>query len=285
MKKFLAIFLVFTLLFAFAACDKNGKDDESSTNPTEQTDNTGPTSDTKEPSSNKKDETTTAEPFENPNLTVPEALFDIVSVNDYTLTSRTPLTSASTGETTIGKRYERKQAMTTVIPNKITADSTEITIMQTTVRELMDKGWTAIGKTDTTLAIKAGKGTLAFLKNDQGRMLSFNVMNTTTNVLALADCTIAGASVLKEMNVEYDWVNLVLGDKVGTNSSYEDIVSALGNPLGISVKELFQKDDYVKCDVTLLYEYKAGNTTYDVAIGYVDENGKATLNSFIISTK
>lgn len=283
MKKFLAIFLVLTLLFSFAACDKNGKDDESTTNPTEQTDDNG-TTNKNEPSSN-KEERPTAPPFKNPNLTVPEALFDVVSVDDYTLTSRTPNTSASTGETTIGKRYERKQAMTTVIPNKITADSTEITIMQTTVRELMNKGWTAIGKTDTTLAIKAGRGTLAFFKNDQGRMLSFNVMNTTTNVLALADCTIVGASVLKEMNVEYDWVNFVLGDKAGTNSSYEDIVAALGMPMGISVKELFQKDDYVKCDVTLLYEYKAGNTTYNVAIGYVDENGKATLNSFILSTK
>ena len=57
MKKFLAIFLVLTLLFSFAACDKNGKDDESTTNPTEQTGDNG-TTNKNEPSSNKQEKPT-----------------------------------------------------------------------------------------------------------------------------------------------------------------------------------------------------------------------------------
>ncbi len=283
MKKFLAIFLVLTLLFSFAACNKDVDDGESTTTPVEQTSENGVTN-KNEPSSSKQ-EKPTAPPFNNPNLTVPEALFELVNVNDYTLNSRKPNSSATSGDTTLGKRYERKQMMTTVIPNKITAGSTEIIIMQTTVRELIDKGWAPIGKTDINKAVKQGKGSLAFFKNDQGKMLSFNVANNTTNILALADCTIVGVSWLTKMNVEYDWVELVLGDKCGTTSSYADIIDEMGMPYTITVKEKYHKNDYVECEVTLLYEYKASNIVYDVNIAYTDKNGQATLDSFIVTAK
>lgn len=283
MKKFLAIFLVLALLFSFAACNKNGNDDENSTNPTEQTDDNG-TTNKNEPSSN-KEEKPTAPPFNNPNLTVPEALFDVVSVDDYTLKSRDPNTSASTGETIIAKRYDIKQSKTTVIPDKITSGSTEIVFMNTTLRDVMSNGWTVVSKTDVNKAVKAGRPAAVMLKNAEGKTLKFSAINNTSSLVSVADCVVTEVAVIKSMEHDYAWASFMLGDKVGTESTYNDIVSGLGTPMAINVKEFYQKDTYVKCEASLLYEYKAGNTTYTVSVGYVDKNGTATLDSFIVSAK
>lgn len=283
MKKFLAIFLVLTLLFSFAACNKNGNDDESTTNPTEQTGDNG-TTNKNEPSSNKQ-EKPTAPPFNNPNLTVPEALFDIISVDDYTLNGRDPNTSASTGETTIVKRYDIKQSKTTVIPDKITSGSTEIVFMNTTLRDVMSNGWTLASKTDLNKAVKAGRPTAVLLKNAEDKILRFNAINNTSSLVAVADCVVTEVAVVKSAKMDYAWASFMLGDKVGTESTYNDVVSGLGTPMAINVKEFYQKDTYVKCQVALLYEYKVGNTTYTVSVGYVDENGTATFDNIIVSAK
>ena len=216
---------------------------------------------------------------------MPEALFDVVSVDDYTLKSRDPNTSASTGETIIAKRYDIKQSKTTVIPDKIVSGSTEIVFMNTTLRDVMSNGWNVVSKTDMNKAVKAGRPTAVMLKNAEGKTLKFSAINNTSNLVAVADCVITEVAVIKSMEHDYAWANFMLGDKVGTESTYNDIVSSLGTPMAINVKEFYQKDTYVKCEVSLLYEYKAGNTTYTVSVGYVDENGKATLDSFIVSSK
>ena len=282
MKKFLAIFLVLTLLFSFAACNKNGNDDENSTNPTEQTDDNG-TTNKNEPSSN-KEEKPTAPPFNNPNLTVPETLFDVVSVDDYTLRSRDPNTSSS-GLTTIAKRYEHKQSKITAIPEKIMVGSTAVVLNHTTLGDVLALGWTIEGKTDENQAIKPGKSSVVFLKNDQNNIVKMDIVNKTSNIVSVKQCVITEVGIIKTMNIDYGWVSVSLENSANTQSSYADVIKALGEPSAINVNEFYQGNDYNYCKATLVYEMKSGNTTYTVSVGYEDKNGTATLDSFIVSAK
>ena len=286
MKKFLAIFLVLTLLFSFAACNKNGNDDENSTNPTEQTDDNGTTNKNEKPSRpNKNEEKTTAEPFVNPNLTEPANLFKVVDVKNYDLKEGKPNTFQSSGVTMIIKRYTLKGQNTNAIPDTISVGSSEFVFMQTTLKDILAQGWTLVGKTDVNQGVKAGEEANAIIKNAQGEIIKIKVMNKTTNIAAAGDCVFSEAGVVKSLKSENDWVTFKLGDTVNTDSSYAEVIKGLGNPKGINVVEYYRGNNFNYCKATLVYEYKSGNTTYTVSIGYEDKNGTATLDSFIVSAK
>ncbi len=286
MKKFLAIFLVLTLLFSFAACNKDGnKDDESSTNPTEQTDNNG-TTNKNEPSSrpNKNEEKTTAEPFVNPNLTEPAKLFKVVDVKNYDLKEGKPNTTASSGVTFIAKRYTAKNPVNT-IPNTVSVGSSQFVLHQTTLNDIVAQGWTLVGRTDINQAVKAGEEANAMIKNGQNEIIKIKVMNKTANVAAAGDCVISEAGIVKSIKNSSEWATFKLGDTVNTDSAYAEVVKTFGNPKNITVAEYYKGNTYNYCKATLVYEQKVDNITYTVSIGYTDENGKATLDSFIVSAK
>jgi len=284
MKKFLAIFLVLTLLFAFAACDKNGKDDENSTSPTEQTDDNGTTNKNEASRPNKNEEKTTAEPFENPNLTEPANLFKVVDVKNYDLKEGKPNTTASSGVTFIAKRYAAKNPVNT-IPNTVSAGSSQFVLHQTTLKDIVAQGWSLVGRTDVNQAVKAGEEANAMIKNSQNEIIKIKVMNKTANVAAAGDCVISEAGIVKTIKNDSEWAKFKLGDTVNTDSSYAEVVNGFGNPKNITVAEYYKGNTFNYSKATLVYEQKVDNITYTVSIGYTDENGKATLESFIVSAK
>lgn len=284
MKKFLAIFLVLTLLLSFAACDKNGKDDETTTNPTEQTDGNG-TTDKNEPSSKPdRGETTTAEPFVNPNLTEPAKLFKAVDVKNYDLKEGKPNTTASSGVTFIAKRYTAKNQVVNTIPNTVSVGSSKFVFHQTTLKEFVAQGWALEGKTDINQAVEAGKEANALIKNSQDEMIKIKVMNKTANVMAAGDCVISEVGIVKTITSS-TWAGFKLGDTVSTDSAYAEVVKGLGAPKNITVAEYYKGNTFNYSKATLVYEQQVDGITYSVSIGYTDENGKATLESFIVSAK
>lgn len=285
MKKFLAIFLVLTLLFSFAACDKNGKDDESTTNPTEQSTDNGTTNKNEKPSRPNKEEKTTAEPFVNPNLTEPANLFKLIDAKNYDLKEGKPNTTASSGVTFIAKRYTVKNQVANTIPDNILIDSSKFVFHQTTLKEIIAQGWTLVGRTDINQAVKAGAEANAMIKNSQNEIIKIKVMNKTSNIAAAGDCVISEVGIVKTIKADSEWVTFKLGDTVNTDSSYAEVVKGFGNPRNITVAEYYKGNTYNYCKATLVYEQKVNNTTYTVSIGYTDENGKATLDSFIVSVK
>ena len=179
MKKFLAIFLVLILLFSFAACNK---DDDTNTDDTTTTENQvgEQTTDGEEDTTNKKPnrlETTTAAPFENPNITEPAALFKIVDVNNYTHKSADPNTTKSSGVTFIAKRYEIKNSSDNALPAKINTEGTEFVLNETLLKDFASNGWTVISKKDMNTAAEAGSETSVILKNSTGKTTKLVVTN------------------------------------------------------------------------------------------------------------
>ncbi len=282
MKKFLAIFLVFTLLFAFAACNKNEVVDENSTTQAEQT--TDESTTRKKP--NFKEEKTTAEPFVNPNLTEPANLFKVINVNDYDFKESKPNTFDSSGVTMLMKRYTFKGQSANALPDSISVGSSKFVFMQTTLKEILAQGWTLIGKSDVNQAVKSGETANILIKNGQEEVLKIKVLNKTANIVAAGDCVINEAGVVKSVKNQYSWVDFTFGDTTNTNSSYAEIVSGLGNPAKVNVVEYYKgKDDLNRCNATLVYEYKSGDTTYNISIAYEDNVVTATLESFNVTAK
>lgn len=284
MKKFLAIFLVLTLLFSFAACnndkDVTNGDDTTSGQDTEQTAGN-------EESTSKKPrpETTTAAPFENPNLTEPSALFKIIDVNDYEFKSGKPNTTASSGVTFIAKRYENKNAAQNTLPAQINTEGTDFVLNETLLKDFIAKGWTITSKNDANTAIEAGKDTSVLLKNSQGKTTKLVVTNKNSTSMALADCVITEIGILKTIT-EQDWAEFTIDGNANTSSStYADFINAFGEPKSINVAEYYKGNDYTHAKVTLMFEKVVNNQTWSLSITVYDENGKATIESGIYEVK
>lgn len=280
MKKFLAIFLVLTLLFSFAACNKddvNSGDDTTTEQNGEQTTN-------KKPPFN-KGETTTAEPFENPNLTEPAALFKIVKAEDYNFIGGTPKTTATSGVTFIAKRYDNKNFTANTFSANISTGNANLILNETLLKDVIAQGWTIMSKNDANTSIVAGGTQSVFLKSSQGEAIKFAVANKNSTSVALADCVITEVGILKTIT-EQTWADFAIDGKTVTGDmSYADYVNAFGNPKTISVNEFYQGNDYEYCKTTLVFEKVEGNLTWTVTVGAVDENGKTTIESCIFGVK
>ena len=286
MKKFLAIFLALTLLFSFAACNKDGNGDDNTSTPTEQTDDNGTTnkneSTTKKPI---KEEKTTAEPFVNPNITEPANLFKVVDVNGYNHQEGTPNTAPSSGVTFIANRYTAKNQVANTIPNTVSVGASQFVFAQTTLKEIVGQGWTPVGKTDLNQAVEPGKEANAIIKNAQNSIIKIKVINKTSNVVAAGDCVLSEVGIVKSVKSDYSWAAFKLGDTVSTDSVYAEVVNNFGNPTSITAAEYYKGNTYNYCKATLAFEQKIDGLTYTVSIGYTDTNGKATVDSFIVSAK
>ena len=288
MKKFLAIFLVLILLFSFAACNK---DDDTNTDGTTTTENQAgeQTTDGEEDTTNKKPnrfETTTAAPFENPNITEPAALFKIVGFDNYNLKSADPNTSKSSGVTFIAKRYEIKNSSDNTLPAKINTEGTEFVLNETLLKDFASNGWTVISKKDMNTAAEAGSETSVILKNSTGKTTKLVVTNKSSTSMALGDCVITEIGILKTIT-EQKWAEFTLDGKAGTtNSTYADFINAFGEPKSINVAEYYKGNDYTHSKVTLLFEQKVGNETWSMSVSYEDKaTGEVTLQSCIYEVK
>ncbi len=283
MKKFLAIFLVLTLLFSFAACNKDGKDDESSTTPsTEQTEDNGTTNKAENPSSNKNEENTTAEPFVNPNLTEPSSLFSLIDVNEYKVEERKPNSSATSGVTVLAKQYALKADKNNDISNGIRLDSTTIVLGETYLKELFDAGWKVSGNADANTAVKTGEKATVIINNEENKVVQLNVKNESTNTVAVSDCTIVKISVLKEIKNQ-NWLDFTIGDTVNTASAtYSSCVTALGEPNFVNVSEYYNGNEYSHCKVTMIFRQTINGSTYTITIGGEDKAKAFVLNSCVV---
>lgn len=287
MKKFLAIFLVLTLLFSFAACN-NDKPDNDGDTPTESQvgeQTTGGEEDTtkKKP----RPETTTAAPFENPNLTEPAALFKIVGFDNYNLKSADPNTSKSSGVTFIAKRYEIKNSSGNTLPAKINTEGTEFVLNETLLKDFAANGWTVISKKDMNTAAEAGSETSVILKNSAGKTTKLVVTNKSSTSMALGDCVITEIGILKTIT-EQTWAEFTIDGKAGTSklSSYNDYVNAFGKPSKINIAEYYKGNDYTHSKVTLIFEQKIGNATWSMSVSYEDKTtGEVELQSCIYEVK
>ncbi len=287
MKKFLAIFLVLTLLFSFAACnnDKPNNDVDTSTESQVDEQTTGGEEDT----TNKKPrpETTTAAPFENPNLTEPAALFEIVGFDNYNLKSADPNTSKSSGVTFIAKRYEIKNSSGNTLPAKINTEGTEFVLNETLLKDFAANGWTVISKKDMNTAAEAGSETSVILKNSAGKTTKLVVTNKSSTSMALGDCVITEIGILKTIT-EQTWAEFTIDGKAGTSnlSSYNDYVKAFGKPAKINIAEYYKGNDYTHSKVTLIFEQKIGNATWSMSVSYEDKvTGEVELQSCIYEVK
>lgn len=288
MKKFLAIFLVLTILFAFAACkpDDNTDVDNSTT---ESTAADGQSTNGEEDTTKKKPrpETTTCAPFENPNLTEPSALFKIVGFDNYNLKSADPNTSKSSGVTFIAKRYEIKNSSGNTLPAKINTEGTDFVLNETLLKDFVAKGWTVISKKDMNTAAEAGSETSVILKNGAGKTTKLVVTNKSATSMPLSDCVITEIGILKTIT-EQTWAEFTIDGKAGTATlaSYNDYVSAFGKPVKINVAEYYKGNDYTHSKVTLIFEQKVGNETWSMSVSYEDKaTGEVTLQSCIYEVK
>ena len=288
MKKFLAIFLILTILFAFAACkpDDNTDVDNSTT---ESTAADGQSTNGEEDTTKKKPrpETTTCAPFENPNLTEPSALFKIVGFDNYNLKSADPNTSKSSGVTFIAKRYEIKNSSGNTLPAKINTEGTDFVLNETLLKDFAAKGWTVISKKDMNTAAEAGSETSVILKNGAGKTTKLVVTNKSATSMPLSDCVITEIGILKTIT-EQTWAEFTIDGKAGTATlaSYNDYVSAFGKPVKINVAEYYKGNDYTHSKVTLIFEQKVGNETWSMSVSYEDKaTGEVTLQSCIYEVK
>lgn len=288
MKKFLAIFLVLTILFAFAACkpDDNTDVDNSTT---ESTAADGQSTNGEEDTTKKKPrpETTTCAPFENPNLTEPSALFKIVGFDNYNLKSADPNTSKSSGVTFIAKRYEIKNSSGNTLPAKINTEGTDFVLNETLLKDFVAKGWTVISKKDMNTAAEAGSETSVILKNGAGKTTKLVVTNKSATSMPLSDCVITEIGILKTIT-EQTWAEFTIDGKAGTATlaSYNDYVSAFGKPAKINVAEYYKGNDYTHSKVTLIFEQKVGNETWSMSVSYEDKaTGEVILQSCIYEVK
>ena len=288
MKKFLAIFLILTILFAFAACkpDDNTDVDNSTTESTvadEQSTNGEEDTTKKKP----RPETTTCAPFENPNLTEPSALFKIVGFDNYNLKSADPNTSKSSGVTFIAKRYEIKNSSGNTLPAKINTEGTDFVLNETLLKDFAAKGWTVISKKDMNTAAEAGSETSVILKNGAGKTTKLVVTNKSAASMPLSDCVITEIGILKTIT-EQTWAEFTIDGKAGTATlaSYNDYVSAFGKPVKINVAEYYKGNDYTHSKVTLIFEQKVGNETWSMSVSYEDKaTCEGTLQSCIYEVK
>jgi hypothetical protein len=287
MKKFLAIFLVLTLLFSFAACNKEGNGDEGTTTveQSERDEQPSKGGDKSEHTTKKREEKTTAAPFVDPVITEPAKLFSLVNVNDYDHKESTPNTTASSGVTFIMNRYTLKNNNSNTIPDAVTVGSFDFVLGETTVSDALANGWSLIGKIDVNTAVEAGDEKGIILQSSDGKILRIGTMNKTANTVAITDCVIVEVCVTKSVENKFGWVDFNLGDNVSTDATYEEAVKNLGKPQTINVVEYYKGNDFTRSTVTLLFEKKSGDTTYMVSIGYKDENGKAVLENFVVTAK
>ncbi len=286
MKKFLAMFLVFTLLFSFAACNK-GDDTNTDDNTTTESQVGEQTPGVEEDTTKKKpnkEEKTTAKPFENPNLTQPEALFKIIDVNGYILQSRTPKTLSS-GVAIVAERYEAKGNVSNDIPANIMIDGTEVVLNGTMVKDVISQGWTTIGKNNANTAVESGKETTVYLENGNKETVKLSVTNKTTSSVAVAECTITGVDVTKTVEQKI-WADFTIGGKANTsNSGYGDYINAFGNPISVNVVEYYQNEKFTHCKATLGFEKTVGNDTWTVLVVFEDVNGELKIDSCTVEVK
>lgn len=289
MKKFLAILLVFALMFSFAACNPDDNTDTGVTdNTTENTVDEQPTNVEEETTKKKpRPETTTAPPFENPNLTEPSALFDLVGFDNYSLMSAKPNTSKTSGVTFIAKRYELRSSAGNSLPAGIDTEGTKFVLNETLLKDFIANGWTIISKKDANSAAEAGTETSVLLKNNAGKTTKLIVTNKSATSMALGDCVITEIGILKTIT-EQTWAEFTIDNKAGTSalSSYNDYVNAFGKPSKINVAEYYKGNDYTHSKVTLLFEQKIGNETWTMSVSYEDKvTGEVELQSCIYEVK
>ncbi len=283
MKKFLAIFLVLTLLFSFAACDKNNgpdNDDETASGQNVEQTNDNDETQSKKPLPN--EEKTTAPPFENPNITEPEALFKIIDINDYELKSSNPNTTATSGVTFIAKRYDVKNTVSNSISPNVTLDGAKIVLNETTVNDFIAQGWTISSKKDANTAVTAGDDQSAVLKNGNGEAVMVKTMNKSNIDLSLGECVITQVGINKDIEQE-NWADYTIDGKTNTASStYADYMNAYGNPTSVNVVEYYQGNDYTHSKVTLNFENSVDGATMTLTVAFSDVGGVATSNSCVI---
>ncbi len=285
MKKFLAIFLVLTLLFSLAACIKNdgpdNGDDSTSGQDTEQTADNGETTTKKSPIK----ETTTAPPFVDPKLTEPAALFALLNLNDYNHKEAKPNTTPYTGVTFIANRYEIKNAVANNISDKIYAGDAEIILNETTVNGLIAQGWTISSKRDANTAVEAGDSSSTVLHNGNKEAVMVKAINKTSNSMSLGDCTIT--YVINNKDIEQEtWADFKIDGKVNTASAtYMDFVKTFGMPKSINAVEYYKGNDYTRCKATLIFEKTVATGTLTLTVSFEDTNGKATISSCCLEFK
>lgn len=285
MKKFLAIFLVLTLLFSFAACnrdDKPGVDDDTTTeSPVDEQSTNGEEDTTKK---KPRPETTTAAPFENPDLTEPAALFKVVGVDNYNLKESKPNTAQSSGVTMIIKRYEIKNNAGNTLSGKISTEGTEFVLNETLLKDFAANGWTVVSKKDINTAIEAGKDASVILKNSQGKATKLKVTNTASTSMAMGDCVITEIGIVKTITQE-TWADFTIDGKAGTaKASYEDYVNAFGKPKNINVGEYYKGNDYNYSKATLVFEQKVNGKTWTISVGFEEKStGEREIQSCIYS--
>ena len=290
MKKFLAIFLVLTLIFAFAACKKGDDTNTDDGNTTEVQGGEQQSPDGEEDTTKKKSErfeTTTAAPFENPNILEPERLFKLVDMNSYTSKSSDPNTTKSSGVTFIMNRYEKMNSSGNTISASISAEGTAFVMNETVLRDFIANGWAIYGNKDANAAIEAGESTGVVLKNSQGKTIRFTVTNKAAISMALADCVITEVGVLKTVE-NYDWADFVIDNKAGTAalSSYADYINAFGEPKTINATEYYKGNDYTHTKVTMIFEQKIGNETWSISVAYDDKaTGEIVFENCVYKVK
>ncbi len=264
MKKFSAILLVLAILCSFAAC-KGGSNEETTT---------------KRQYYKEYGESIV---FENPNLTVPEALFKVVQEKDYSKEESDPNTTQSSGVTMIQKKYTLNKDNLNAIPVKVTSGTTQMLLNKTVLKDVVAGGWKYVGKINAETTVGAGKKSAVILTNSEGKTLKLSVINRTAETAAIGECVIVEVGITKTVETEGGWADFTLGNTVKTDANYETVVKELGAPQKINVVERYKGNDFNFCNVNLIYEKQAGGVKYSVSVSYRDDGKKSTLESLIVT--
>lgn len=256
MKKILALLLTFSILFTVTACgasEKTSNNDKSANN------------DSNESSTQKND------------TPKPEKLFNLIDIDNYEIKIDDPYVDEKNNSMSISKSYTLKTENKFTADKKIKIENTEITFNLTTVKDFLAEGW-EISDSAANYQLAANICTKSMAKNKNGKTADIFGLNNTNDVAVFSDCVINRVSIDYHYSIEKHTAELTYGSlNFNKNTTYDDVLSAFGEPECIFVTEHYDNGVYTYSNIQLNYEQKDTDYKTDdcsVEMEFRDENNQ-----------
>lgn len=220
MRKLICLLLTLVIILALSAC---GSDNSTAT-------------------SGKKDES----------MNISDVFFN---KDNYTVENEEPQVSGSTRNTTA--KYTLKEKDSLNFTNKIYVESNLITFKSTKISDLILNGWTLENTNKASLSLDAKQYTNTLAKNSNGKYAMFYALNPNNTATVFSNCIINKLEInTGSYAVYYNATQAASFDYEGitASSTAADVVTKLGQPKEISVKDYFENNNYTKSTIKVYFE-------------------------------
>lgn len=166
--------------------------------------------------------------------------------------------------------FDYAKTQTDSYPAKVTVCQEEITINQTTVQDLLDKGWKFLDE------IEPNKDTKQSLTLEKGYDLIFFTVNSTGSDPYSA--AISGISVYDFGNFDYNGIR--------ASSGIGSVTAILGDPLSYSIdtsQSIDTKDKMTNSEITLEYQTKHSDVKITFEFEYDPKSNSCKIITFFIT--